>query len=52
MVFLPHRLCFRDVFDPGPKEVTEARWNICCAAIVATSLTGSVHRYDRRRPSV
>jgi hypothetical protein len=55
---LPCRLCFGGVFVPGPREVTEALWNICCAAAVATDLTGSVHRSDRchcsdwRRPSV
>jgi hypothetical protein len=30
----------------GPREVTEALWNICCAAAVATSLTGSFHRSE------
>jgi hypothetical protein len=57
-VFLPCRLCFGGVFVPGPREVTEALWNICCAAAVATGLTGAAnrsdrcHRSDRRRPSV
>jgi hypothetical protein len=57
-VLLPCRLCFKGVFVPGPREVTEALWNICCAAAVATGLTGSVHRSDRchqsdrHRPSV
>jgi hypothetical protein len=43
---------------PGPREVTEALWNICCAVAAATGVTGSVHRSDRchrsdrRRPSV
>jgi hypothetical protein len=52
------RLCFEGVFVPGPREVTEALWKICCAVAVATGLTGSVHRSDRcpwsdrRRPSV
>jgi hypothetical protein len=46
------------VFVPVPREVTEALWNACCAAAVATDLTGAVHRSDRchrsdrRRPSV
>jgi hypothetical protein len=43
---------FGSVFVPGPREVTEALWNTCCAAVVATGLTGSVHQSDRRRPSV
>jgi hypothetical protein len=57
-VFLPCRLCFGGVFVPQPREVIEALCNICCAAAVATDLTGSVHqsdrchRSDRRRPSV
>jgi hypothetical protein len=42
---LPYRSF--SVFVPGPREVIEALWNICCAAVVATSLTGSVHRSDR-----
>jgi hypothetical protein len=52
------RLCFEGGFVPGPREVTEALWNACCATVVATGLTGSVHRSDwchrsdRRRPSV
>jgi hypothetical protein len=56
--FLLCRFCFGSVLVPGPKEVTEALWNTCCAAAVATSLTGPVHRSDRchrsdrRRPSV
>jgi hypothetical protein len=37
-------------FVLGPREVTEAFWNVCCAAAVATSLTSSVHRSDRCRP--
>jgi hypothetical protein len=40
------------VFVPGPREVTEAFWNACRAAAVATGMTGSSHRSDRRRPSV
>jgi hypothetical protein len=51
-VLLPCRLCFDGVFFRGPREVTEALWNICCAAAVVTVLTGSVHRSNRRRPSV
>jgi hypothetical protein len=49
---------FGSGFVPGPREVTEALWNTCCAAAVATDLTGSVrrsdrcHRSNRRRPSV
>jgi hypothetical protein len=49
---------FGGVLVPGPREVTEALWNTCCAAVAATGLTGSVHRSDwchrsdRRRPSV
>jgi hypothetical protein len=39
-------LCFRGVFVPGPREVTEAVWNICCAAAVAIGLTGSFYRSD------
>jgi hypothetical protein len=45
-------------FVPGPREVAEALCNTCCAAAVATGLTGTVHRSDRchrsdrRRPSV
>jgi hypothetical protein len=46
-VLLPCRLRFGGVFVPGPREVTKALWNICCAAAVATGLTGSVHRSDR-----
>jgi hypothetical protein len=38
---------FGGVLVPGPREVTEALWNICCAAAAATGLTGSVHRSDR-----
>jgi hypothetical protein len=49
---LPCRLCFGSVLILGPREVIEALWNTCCAAAVATGLTGSVHRSDRRRPSV
>jgi hypothetical protein len=55
---LPCRLSFEGAFVPGPREVTEALWNICCAAAVATVLTGFVHRSvrchrsDRHRPSV
>jgi hypothetical protein len=51
-VLLPCKLSFEGVFVLGPKEVTKALWNICCAAAIAISLTGSVHRSDRRRPSV
>jgi hypothetical protein len=57
-VLLPCRLCFEGVFVPELREVTGALWNICCADVVATGLTGSVHRSDRchrsdrRRPSV
>jgi hypothetical protein len=40
-------LFFGGVLVPGPKEVTEALWNICCAAAAATGLTGSVHWSDR-----
>jgi hypothetical protein len=46
-VFLSCRLCFEGVLDLGPREVTEALWNIFCAAAVATGLTSSVHRSDR-----
>jgi hypothetical protein len=55
---LPCRSCFGGVFVLGPREVIEALCNICCAVVVATGLTGSVHRSDRchwsdwRRPSV
>jgi hypothetical protein len=38
---------FGSVLVPEPREVTEPLWNTCCAAIVATGLTGSVHRSDR-----
>jgi hypothetical protein len=51
-VLLPCRFCFEGVSVTGPREVTKALWNICCADAVATGLTGSVHRSDRRRPSV
>jgi hypothetical protein len=51
-VLLPCRLCLRVFFVPGPREVTEALCNTCCAAAIATDLTGFVHRSDRRRPSV
>jgi hypothetical protein len=51
-VLLPCTLFFEGAFVLGPREVTEALWNICCAAVVATGLTGSVHRSDRRGPSV
>jgi hypothetical protein len=34
------------VFVPGPREVTEASWNVFCAATVATSLTGPIHWSD------
>jgi hypothetical protein len=50
--------CVLGVFFPGPREVTEALWNTCCATTVATGLTGAVHRSDRchqsdqLRPSV
>jgi hypothetical protein len=40
-------LCFGGVFVPGPREVTEALWNACYAADVATGLAGIVHRSDR-----
>jgi hypothetical protein len=49
---------FWECFFPGPREVTEAPWNTCCATTVATGLTGAVHRSDRchqsdqLRPSV
>jgi hypothetical protein len=46
-IFLPCRLCVGGVFVPGPREVTEALWNVCCAAVVATGLTGAVNRSDR-----
>jgi hypothetical protein len=46
-IFLPCRLCFGGGFVPRPREVTEALWNACCAAVVATGLTGTVHRSDR-----
>jgi hypothetical protein len=52
------QVVFWECFVPGPREVTEALWNTCCAAVVATGLTGSVHRSDRchrsdrRRPSI
>jgi hypothetical protein len=55
------QVCFGGVYVPGPSEVTEAFWNVCCVAAVATGLTGSFHRSDRchrchrsdrRRPSV
>jgi hypothetical protein len=32
---------------PGPRELTEALWNICCAAAAATGLTGAGHLSDR-----
>jgi hypothetical protein len=37
------QVVFWGVLVLGPREVTEALWNICCAAAVATGLTGSVH---------
>jgi hypothetical protein len=52
------QVVFWRCFVPGPRGVTEASWNVCCATAVATDLTGSVHwsdkchRSDRRRPSV
>jgi hypothetical protein len=52
------QVLFWGVFVPGPREVTEAFWNACCAAAIATGLTGSVnrsdrcHQSDRRRPSI
>jgi hypothetical protein len=46
-VLLPYRLYFRGVPVPEPREVTKALWNICCAAVVATGLTGSIHQSDR-----
>jgi hypothetical protein len=39
-------LCFGGVFVPGPTGVIEASCNICCATVVATGLTGFVHRSD------
>jgi hypothetical protein len=39
--------CFEVVFVLGTREVTDAFWNACCAAAVATVLTGVVHRSDR-----
>jgi hypothetical protein len=45
-------LCFGGGIVPGPREVIEAFWNACCATVVATGLTGAVHRSDRCRPSV
>jgi hypothetical protein len=45
-VLFPCRLRFGGVFFPGPREVIEALWNICCAAAIATGLTDSVHRSD------
>jgi hypothetical protein len=41
------QVVFWGVFVPGPREVTEALWNTCCAAVVATGLTGTGHRSDR-----
>jgi hypothetical protein len=38
---------FWGVFVLGSREVIEALWNICCAAVVATGLTSSIHRSDR-----
>jgi hypothetical protein len=35
------------VFVPGPRGVTEAFWNVCCATVIATVLTSAVHRFDR-----
>jgi hypothetical protein len=37
---------FWGCFFPGPREVIEALWNICCVVVVATGLTGSVHQSD------
>jgi hypothetical protein len=51
-LLLPCWLCFGGVSVPGPREVTEALWNTCCAVAAATDLTDFVHRSDRRRPSV
>jgi hypothetical protein len=51
-VFLLCMLCFGSVLVPGPREVIEDLWNTCCAAVVATILTGSVHWSNRRKPSV
>jgi hypothetical protein len=34
-------------FVLGPREVTEALWNTCCAAAVVTGQTGSVHTSDQ-----
>jgi hypothetical protein len=41
------QVVFWGILVPGPREITEVLWNICCATIVATGLTGSVHRSDR-----
>jgi hypothetical protein len=41
------QVVFWGCFVPGPREVTEALWNNCCAAVVATGLTGTVHWSDR-----
>jgi hypothetical protein len=57
-VLLPCRFSFEGVSIPGPRGVTEAPGNVCCAAVVATDLIGSVHRSDRchrsdrRKPSI
>jgi hypothetical protein len=47
-------LCFEGVFVSGPREVTNALCNICCAVAVATDgsalstgLTGTGHRSNR-----
>jgi hypothetical protein len=44
--FVKCKLCFGGVLVPRPREVTEALWNICCAATAATGLTGAGHLYD------
>jgi hypothetical protein len=47
------QVVFWGFLGPGPREVTESLWNICCAAAAATgltgvtSLTGAGHRSDR-----
>jgi hypothetical protein len=46
------QVVFWGVFVPGYRKVTKALWNACCADAVATCLTDSVNRSDRRRPSV
>jgi hypothetical protein len=46
-VFLQCMLYFWGGFVVGPREVTEAFWNACCAGAVATGLIGSIHWSDR-----